>query len=138
MHKCTPLPMPVSPLPSRPAHVRRARVLNTHPQQVSEEFSDFVVDNVLTARQLWDELLSGTRCSAFWRLVSLRVDAALGVAPEAGLPNIAGQGLYNLLGEDDWQWLRAEAVKRMRAALPTAVPAVYTLTDESLGLKVCS
>ena len=85
--------------------------------------------------RLWKELLFGSRCASFWRLLELRVDSALGVAPDGGLPNVAGQGLYNLLGREDWQWLRVEALKRMRAALPVAVPAVYALTDESLQLK---
>ena len=86
-------------------------------------------------RRLWKELLFGSRCASFWRLLELRVDSALGVAPDGGLPNVAGQGLYNLLGREDWEWLRVEALKRMRVALPVAVPAVYKLTDESLQLK---
>ena len=44
--------------------------------------------NVLTAPRLWDELLGGSRSSGFWRLLSLRVDSALGVAPDGGLPNV--------------------------------------------------
>jgi len=103
--------------------------------QVSAQFSEYVVANVLTARQLWDELLYGSRCRAFWRLLALRIDAALGVAPDGGLPNVAGQGLYNLLGREDWEWLRAEAVQRMRTALPLAVPAIYQLSDEALDLQ---
>ena len=90
---------------------------------------------IFTAKQLWNELLSGARSTAFWRLLSLRIDTALGVAPDGGLPNVAGEGLYNLLGRDDWEWLRREAVARMRAELPHAVHAVYELTDESLELE---
>jgi uncharacterized membrane protein YheB (UPF0754 family) len=103
--------------------------------QVSAEFAAFMAQNVLTAPQLWDELLTGARSSAFWRLLSLRVDAALGVAPDGGVPNLLGSGLYKLLGPDDWLWLRNEAVARMRVELPKAVEAVYELTDESLQLE---
>ena len=45
-------------------------------------------------------------------------DSARGVAPDAGLPNFAGQTLYQLLGKDDWEWLRAEASVRLRRELP--------------------
>ena len=133
--------------------------------QVSEEFSEFVVDNVLTGRQvcvavplmssllcvchptnefpsnvltgrqLWDELLFGARSNGFWRLLGLRIDTALGVAPDGGLPNVAGQGLYNLLGREDWEWLRREAVRRMKQQLPPSVYTLYAMTDESLALK---
>ena len=125
--------LPVEPIPIGPFKLQG--LFLQRQAEVSEEFSDFIVENVLTAPQLWDELLKGSRCAAFWRLLALRVDAALGVAPDAGLPNFAGQGLYQALGQEDWQWLRKEAVARMRAALPGAVPAVYALTDESLDLK---
>jgi len=104
-------------------------------QEVSAQFSEYVVDNVLTARQLWDELLNGSRCAAFWRLLELRIDAAFGVAPDGGLPNLAGQGLYNVLGREDWEWLRAETLARMRVVLPSAVAAVYAMSDEALDLK---
>ena len=102
---------------------------------MSEEFSEFVVDNVLTGRQLWDELLFGARSNGFWRLLGLRIDTALGVAPDGGLPNVAGQGLYNLLGREDWEWLRREAVRRMKQQLPPSVYTLYAMTDESLALK---
>ena len=103
--------------------------------EVSDEFADFMAANVLTARQLWDELLGGSRCEAFYRLLALRIDSALGVAPDGGLPNVLGAGIYQLLGKDDWEWLRREAVARMRAELPSAVPAVYELTEQELQLR---
>ena len=103
--------------------------------EVSAQFAEFVAAKIFTAEQLWEELLSGSRSSGFWRLLALRIDTALGVAPDGGLPNVAGEGLYNLLGRDDWEWLRREAVARMRAELPHAVHAVYELTDESLELE---
>lgn len=102
---------------------------------VSREFADFMAANVLTAPRLWSELLSGTRSSGFWRLLSLRIDSALGVAPDGGLPNFAGQTLYQLLGKEDWEWLRREAAVRMQAELPAAVHTVYGLTEESLALE---
>ena len=68
--------------------------------EVSAEFADFMAANVLTAPQLWRELLSGSRSSAFWRMLSLRVDAALGVTGSAGLPNLLGLGLYNVIGKE--------------------------------------
>ena len=103
--------------------------------EVSREFASFMAANVLTAPQLWDALLAGSRSSAFWRLLALRIDSAIGVAPDGGLPNLAGQALYKFLGPDDWAWLRAEAVERLRRALPAAVPAVYGLTERSLQLE---
>ena len=60
--------------------------------EVGREFAAFMADYVLTPAKLWNELLQGSRSSSFWRLLSLRVDSALGVAPDAGLPNFAGQG----------------------------------------------
>lgn len=60
--------------------------------EVGREFAAFMAANVLTPARLWDELLKGSRSSGFWRLLSLRVDSAIGVAPDAGLPNFAGQG----------------------------------------------
>ena len=104
-------------------------------EEVSREFADFMAANVLTAPRLWNELLSGSRSNGFWRLLALRVDSAIGVAPDGGLPNFAGQTLYQLLGQDDWQWLRAEAALRLRRELPKAVPAVYALTEQSLELE---
>jgi hypothetical protein len=68
-------------------------------------------------------------------LLELRIDAAFGVAPDGGLPNLAGQGLYNVLGREDWEWLRAETLARMRVVLPSAVAAVYAMSDEALDLK---
>ncbi len=103
--------------------------------EVSAEFAQFMSANVLTAPQLWRELLSGSRSSAFWRLMALRVDAALGVTGSAGLPNVLGSALYNLIGRDDWEWLRTEAISRLRAELPSAVEDVYELTEESLRLE---
>ena len=103
--------------------------------EVSQEFAEFMSANVLNAPRLWQELLSGSRSSGFWRLLALRVDSALGVAPDGGLPNFAGQTLYQLLGKEDWEWLRKEAAARLRKELPGAVPAVYELTEESLQLK---
>ena len=47
----------------------------------------------------------------------------------------AGQTLFQLLGKDDWQWLRDEAAARMRHELPSVVSAVYALTEESLQLE---
>ena len=35
----------------------------------------------------------------------------------------------------DWEWLRVEAVRRLRDELPTAVATIYELTDESLRLE---
>ena len=103
--------------------------------EVGGEFAAFMAANVLTAPKLWEELLSGSRSNGFWRLLALRVDSALGVAPDGGLPNFAGQTLYQLLGEDDWDWLRKEAQGRLRAELPAAVSTVYELTETSLGLE---
>ena len=102
---------------------------------VGEEFSSFMAANVLAAPQLWDELLTGSRCQAFWKLLAIRVDIALGVAGSSGLPNVLGSGLFNLLGREDWEWLRSEAIKRLRAELPESLEAVYALTDESLQLE---
>ena len=103
--------------------------------EVGGEFAAFMAANVLTAPKLWEELLSGSRSSGFWRLLALRVDSALGVAPDGGLPNFAGQTLYQLLGEDDLAWLRKEAQGRLRAELPAAVSTLYELTETSLGLE---
>jgi hypothetical protein len=103
--------------------------------EVSTEFAQFMSTNVLSAPQLWRELLSGSRSSAFWRLMALRVDAALGVAGSAGLPNVLGSALYNLVGAEDLEWLRAEAIQRMRAELPSAVKEIYGLTEDSLRLE---
>ena len=105
-----------------PAVASRGRAI----VQVSQEFADFMVQKVLTARQLWDALLSGSRCSAFWRLLTLRVDSALGVAPDGGVPNVLGMTLYQVLGPEDWEWVRTETVARLRTALPEAVQAPRT------------
>ena len=103
--------------------------------QVSAEFASFMAANVLTAPQLWGELVGGTRSPGFWRLLSLRVDSALGVGGSSGVPNVLGAGIYNLLGEEDWAWLRREAIGRLRVQLPAYLPAVYQLTDEELRLE---
>ena len=103
--------------------------------EVSAEFAQFMAANVLTAPRLWAELLSGSRSSAFWRLMSLRVDAALGVTGSAGLPNVLGSGFYQLVGRDDWEWLRVEAIARLRTELPLVVSDIYELTEESLELE---
>ena len=103
--------------------------------QVSAEFAQFMAANVLTAPQLWDELVGGARSAGFWRLLSLRVDSALGVGGSSGVPNLLGAGVYNLLGEEDWAWLRREAIAQLRSKLPTYLPAVYGLTDAELQLE---
>jgi hypothetical protein len=43
--------------------------------------------------------------------------------------------LYNLVGAADLEWLRAEAIRRMRAELPSAVKEIYGLTEDSLRLE---
>jgi len=104
-------------------------------EQVGEEFAAFMAAKVLTAPQLWDALLQGSRSSAFWRLLAARVDNALGVGGSGGLPNVLGSGLYNLLGRDDWEWLRAETLVRLRVELPKSLPSVYEMTEQELQLE---
>ena len=45
-------------------------------REVSAQFANFMVANVLTAPQLWEELLTGTRSAGFWKLLALRVYVA--------------------------------------------------------------
>ena len=45
--------------------------------EVSREFASFMAANVLTAPQLWDALLAGSRSSGFWRLLALRIDSGV-------------------------------------------------------------
>ena len=68
----------------------RARSLRRQ-DEVAREFASFMAAEVLTAPRLWDELLNGSRSRGFWRLLALRIDSALGVSPDGGLPNVAGQ-----------------------------------------------
>lgn len=103
--------------------------------QVSEAFSSFLAANVLTGKQLWDELLSGSRSASFWRLLEIRVESALGVAPEKGVPNILGQAISNLYGPEEFGWLRQELLTKLRAELPGAVPVLYNLTEQELQLE---
>jgi len=103
--------------------------------QVSEQFSSFVAENVLTGKQLWEELLSGSRSAGFWRLLEIRVESALGVAPESGIPNILGQAISNFYGPEEFAWLRQEIVAKLRDELPRAVSVLYNLTEQELELK---
>jgi len=68
-------------------------------------------------------------------LLEIRVESALGVAPESGIPNILGQAISNFYGPEEFAWLRQEIVAKLRDELPRAVSVLYNLTEQELELK---
>lgn len=95
-------------------------------EQVSDEFSDFMASRVLSAPQLWDEILNGANRQSLRDLVTRRVDS---------FANDRAGAARALLGDAEWKWLRRELAERLFAALPDAAPALYEITDDSLRLR---
>ena len=88
---------------------------------VSEEFATFIRERVLSAPELWRELVSGARADAFWALVD---ETVASTQADLAASSPAAKALKLALGEARWRQLALDVGSRLRSkvALPPPHP----------------
>ena len=99
--------------------------------EVSGEFASLLQSRVLTAADIWREILTGSRAPIFFDILERQTRAQMAVAKAEPL----GKAACAVLGPAGWAEVEEAVVARVKADLPSHLPLVYGYSDKALDLE---
>jgi len=118
-------PVKVGPFTLHGAFLRRQ-------QEVSGEFASLLRSEVLTAENIWKEILEGPMHDTFDECLARQTRLEMG---RVAAGTLYGKGAKAVLGADGWAEAEALVVAGVAREFPRYLPRAYPYSDEALDLE---